>query len=116
MYVHMYVHMYCTCGRSCGHMYVHMYCIAQAANYLDIKSLMDVLCRVIADMIKGRDPQDIRRVFHAPNPLGNWTIENDPRSSLISSDPRSSLISSDPRSADDSAEGQGSQDCHSHLT
>ena len=38
--------------------------ILQAANYLDIKSLLDVLCRAIADIIKGRDPQEIRKAFH----------------------------------------------------
>ena len=32
-----------------------------------------MLCKVVADMIKGRDPQDIRKVFHAPDPLGDWT-------------------------------------------
>lgn len=47
----------------------------QAANYLDIKSLLDVLCRVVADMIKGRDPQDIRKVFHAPDPADAWVLE-----------------------------------------
>ena len=49
----------------------------QAANYLDIKSLLDVLCRVVADMIKGRDPQDIRKTFHAPDPAGSWVVEEE---------------------------------------
>ena len=40
----------------------------QAANYLDIKSLLDVLCRTVADMIKGKDPEEIRRRFHVTNP------------------------------------------------
>lgn len=43
---------------------------------MDIKSLLDVLCRVVADMIKGRDPQDIRRVFHAPDPSSTWAQSN----------------------------------------
>jgi len=38
--------------------------VLQAANYLDIKSLLDILCRAIADIIKGRDPQEIRKAFH----------------------------------------------------
>ena len=50
----------------------HWKCSLQAANYLDIKSLLDVVCRAVADMIKGRDPQDIRRVFHASDPSGDW--------------------------------------------
>ena len=29
---------------------------ARAANYLDVKSLLDILCRTIAEMIKGKDP------------------------------------------------------------
>lgn len=60
-----------------------MRCVVfQAANYLDIKSLLDVLCKVVADMIKGRDPQDIRRVFHAPDPLGDWSAGD--RNSFLS--------------------------------
>ena len=41
---------------------------AQAANYLDIKSLLDVLCRTVAEMIKGKDPEEIRRRFHVTDP------------------------------------------------
>ena len=40
----------------------------QAANYLDIKSLLDVLCRTVAEMIKGKDPEEIRRRFHVTDP------------------------------------------------
>ena len=36
----------------------------QAANYLDIKHLLDVLCAAIAEMIKGKDPEEIRRTFN----------------------------------------------------
>lgn len=42
--------------------------VVQAANYLDIKSLLDILCRTVAEMIKGKDPEEIRRRFHASNP------------------------------------------------
>ena len=52
----------CTCSFS-----LFYYCI-QAANYLDIKSLLDILCRTVAEMIKGKDPEEIRRRFHASNP------------------------------------------------
>lgn len=61
-----------------------IYDLLLAANYLDIKSLQDALCKVVADMIKGRDPQDIRKVFHAPNPLGNWRAAQGDRLSFIS--------------------------------
>lgn len=61
-----------------------IYDLLLAANYLDMKSLLDVLCRVVADMIKGRDPQAIRRVFHAPDPLGDWVAGGGERLSYLS--------------------------------
>ena len=41
---------------------------SQAANYLDIKALLDILCQTVADVIKGKDPEAIRRTFHASDP------------------------------------------------
>ncbi|XP_056691744.1 SKP1-like protein 1A [Spinacia oleracea] len=38
-----------------------------AANYLDIKSLLDLTCQTVADMIKGKTPEDIRKIFHIKN-------------------------------------------------
>jgi len=40
----------------------------QAANYLDIKGLLDILCRTVAETIRGKDPKQIRRTFHASDP------------------------------------------------
>ncbi|XP_075227956.1 S-phase kinase-associated protein 1-like [Lycorma delicatula] len=34
-----------------------------AANYLDIKGLFDVCCKTIANMIKGKSPEELRRTF-----------------------------------------------------
>lgn len=34
-----------------------------AANYLDIKSLLDLTCKTIANMIKGKTPAQIRETF-----------------------------------------------------
>ena len=35
-----------------------------AANYLDIKGLLDVTCKTVADMIKGKTPEEIRKIFN----------------------------------------------------
>ena len=38
-----------------------------AANYLDIKGLLDVTCKTVADMIKGKTPEEIRKTFNIKN-------------------------------------------------
>jgi S-phase kinase-associated protein 1 len=38
-----------------------------AANYLDIKGLLDLTCAKVASMIKGRSPEEIRRTFNIEN-------------------------------------------------
>jgi S-phase kinase-associated protein 1 len=38
-----------------------------AANYLDIKSLLDLTCAKVATMIKGKTPEEIRRQFNIVN-------------------------------------------------
>uniref|UniRef100_A0A0M3HU65 Skp1-related protein n=1 Tax=Ascaris lumbricoides TaxID=6252 RepID=A0A0M3HU65_ASCLU len=38
-----------------------------AANYLDIKGLLDVTCKTVANMIKGKSPEEIRRTFNIKN-------------------------------------------------
>ncbi|KAL3634332.1 SKP1-like protein 1A [Castilleja foliolosa] len=38
-----------------------------AANYLNIKSLLDLGCQTVADMIKGKTPEEIRKHFNIKN-------------------------------------------------
>ncbi|XP_026437828.1 SKP1-like protein 1B [Papaver somniferum] len=40
-----------------------------AANYLNIKSLLDLTCQTLADMIKGKTPKEIRKTFNIKNEL-----------------------------------------------
>lgn len=35
-----------------------------AANYLDIRALLDLTCKVVANMIKGKTPAEIRAIFN----------------------------------------------------
>ncbi|QRV86976.1 Skp1 family [Ceratobasidium sp. AG-Ba] len=38
--------------------------IILAANYLDIKPLLDLGCKTVANLIKGKTPEDIRKLFN----------------------------------------------------
>jgi S-phase kinase-associated protein 1 len=38
-----------------------------AANYMDIKPLLDLTCATVASMIKGKTPEDIRATFNIKN-------------------------------------------------
>eukprot|EP00924_Labyrinthula_sp_SR-Ha-C_P004111 maker-scaffold_3-snap-gene-14.48-mRNA-1 protein AED:0.04 eAED:0.04 QI:130/1/1/1/1/1/3/99/180 len=38
-----------------------------AANYLDVKSLLDLSCAKVASMIKGKSPEEIRSLFNIKN-------------------------------------------------
>lgn len=38
-----------------------------SANYLNIKSLLDLTCQTVADMIKGKTPEEIRKTFSIRN-------------------------------------------------
>ncbi|GJN38541.1 hypothetical protein PR202_gb27595 [Eleusine coracana subsp. coracana] len=38
-----------------------------AANYLNIEGLLDLTCQTVADMIKGKTPEEIRKTFNIKN-------------------------------------------------
>jgi S-phase kinase-associated protein 1 len=41
--------------------------IILTANYLDIKPLLEVGCKSVANMIKGKSPEEIRKTFNIAN-------------------------------------------------
>ena len=43
--------------------------LIQGANFLNIRGLLDVLCLTVADMIKGKTPEQIRGIFGIDNEI-----------------------------------------------
>ncbi|CAL1375903.1 unnamed protein product [Linum trigynum] len=44
-----------------------LYHLLLAANYLNIKDLLDLTCQTVADIIKGKKPEEIRKYFNIKN-------------------------------------------------
>ncbi len=44
--------------------FVFFLIIFKAANFLNMKGLLDLTCKAVANLIKGRSPEFIRRTFH----------------------------------------------------
>ncbi|XP_015089135.1 SKP1-like protein 1B [Solanum pennellii] len=45
-----------------------------AANYLNIKCMLDLTCQTVADMIKEKTPEEIRKTFNIEN---DFTLEEE---------------------------------------
>ena len=43
--------------------------IILAANYLDIKNLLEICCKTVANMMKGKTAEEIRKIFNIKNDL-----------------------------------------------
>ncbi|KAK8527876.1 hypothetical protein V6N13_085682 [Hibiscus sabdariffa] len=46
---------------------VTLYDLIMAANFLNIKELLDLTCQKVADMIQGKSPEEIRTTFNIKN-------------------------------------------------
>lgn len=53
-----------------------------AANYMDIKPLLDLGCKTVANMIKGKTPEQIREMFNVRFAKRNGEATTLPTSSL----------------------------------
>ena len=51
-----------------------LFALVMAANYLDIKALLDVSAQSIANLIKGKTTEEIRQLFNIEN---DWTPEEE---------------------------------------
>jgi len=49
--------------------------IILAANYLEIKGLVDLCCKTVANMIRGKTPEEIRHTFNIPDEIPSRTAQ-----------------------------------------
>jgi S-phase kinase-associated protein 1 len=48
-----------------------------AANYLEIQPLLDLTCATVAAMTKGKNPEELKELFHITNELRTFTPEEE---------------------------------------
>ena len=49
------------------YVFTRLNCTFQAAHTLEIEGLLDVACKVVGNLIKGKSPEDIRKAFNIKN-------------------------------------------------
>lgn len=59
-----------------------------AANFLDVQTLLDLTCKTVADMIKGKTPEQIRAEFNIENDFTPEQLEEVRRDNAWCSDER----------------------------
>lgn len=64
-------------AETCDRMLTLSLHIMQAANYLNIKQLLDLTCLTVANMIKGKSPEEIRKHFHIENDFTPEEVRHD---------------------------------------
>ncbi|GJM97757.1 hypothetical protein PR202_ga14709 [Eleusine coracana subsp. coracana] len=51
--------------------------LANAAYHLDVKGLVEITCQKVADMMTGKSPEQLRRIFCLPDPTPEEQAELD---------------------------------------
>lgn len=46
-----------------------------AANYLDVKPMLNLTCKAVAEMIKGKSPDEIKKIFGIQGEFTDEEIE-----------------------------------------
>lgn len=52
-----------------------LFALLTAANYMEISTMLEVACKTVANMLKGRTPEDIRAMFGITEPFTEEEME-----------------------------------------